>query len=102
MTAGAAKRCPTQPSTIAAQYEALRVAALGEALPPEARSGLMLFLRRGMWGWALSLAVANARQEPIYPPTSSPAAPYEREAVIHVFAAMAMSTNAGEHHEGVP
>lgn len=61
MTAGAAKRCPTQPSTIAAQYEALRVAALGEALPPEARSGLMLFLRRGMWGWALSLAVVAFR-----------------------------------------
>ena len=45
---------------IAAQYEVLRMAALGEALPPKARSGLMLFLRRGMWGWAQALTAAQA------------------------------------------
>ena len=43
-------------SDIAAQYEVLRGAALGHVLPPEARSGLALFLRRGMWGWARALA----------------------------------------------
>jgi transposase len=42
--------CSILSSAIAAQYEVLRMAALGEALPPMARSGLMLFLRRGMWG----------------------------------------------------
>ena len=45
--------------SIAAQYEVLRMAGLGEALPPTARSGLMLFLRRGMWGWAQALAAAS-------------------------------------------
>ena len=33
---------------VVAQYEALRGAVLGDALPPEARTGLLLFLRRGM------------------------------------------------------
>lgn len=37
-------------SGIVAQYEVLRSAALGHVLPPEARSGLLLFLRCGMWG----------------------------------------------------
>jgi len=31
------------------------MAALGEALPATARSGLMLFLRRGMWSWVQTL-----------------------------------------------
>ena len=46
-------------SAIADQYELLRGAALGQALPLRARSGLMLFLRRGMWGWAQTLAAAT-------------------------------------------
>jgi hypothetical protein len=54
-----AEKPPTAASTLIAQYETLRMAMLGEALPPEARSGLMLFLRRGMWGWARSLAVGG-------------------------------------------
>ena len=41
------------------------MAALGEALPPTARSGLMLFLRRGMWGWAQTLAAASPVQQPV-------------------------------------
>jgi hypothetical protein len=64
---------------IAAQYEVLRMAALGEALPPMARSGLMLFLRRGTWGWAQTLAAAGHAQ-------------HERTAVVYVLATMAMST----------
>ena len=39
------------------------MAALGQALPPEARCGLMLFLRRGMWGWARVMATAG--REPV-------------------------------------
>ena len=42
--------CPIP--AIGAQYEVLRIAVLGAALPPNARGGLMLFLHRGMWGWA--------------------------------------------------
>ncbi len=90
MTLGATKPCSTRPSTVAAQYEILRNAVFGEPLPPEARSGLMFFLRRGMWGWARTLAAASNRQEPIFTPSSSPAEPRERRTVIHIFAAIAM------------
>jgi hypothetical protein len=58
-----ASSCSPQPTSIAAQYETLRMAALGEILPPEARSGLMLFLCRGMWGWARTLATQTVREE---------------------------------------
>lgn len=73
------------------QYETLRMAALGEALPPQARSGLMLFLRRGMWAWARTLAAVSVPQEPTRPSSLSPKAPCEREAVIHLLAQMAMN-----------
>lgn len=94
MMSGAAEKCPAHTSAVAAQYETLRMAALGEALPPEARSGLMLFLRRGLWGWARMLAaVPSARQEPTHIPLPDPTAPCERKAVIHVLAAMAINTH---------
>jgi hypothetical protein len=70
------------------------MAALGEALPPTARSGLMLFLRRGMWGWAQAQALAAARpvQQPAY--ASSFTSPANKcAAVVHVLATMAMSTH---------
>ena len=51
-----AKNNPAEPGIVVSQYETLRKAALGDALPPDARAGLMLFLRRGMWGWACALA----------------------------------------------
>jgi hypothetical protein len=68
------------------------MAALGEVLPPTARSGLMLFLRRGMWGWAQTLAAASLAQNPGHAPSFTRAAHDERTAVIHVLATMAMST----------
>lgn len=55
MTAGAAR--VALPDWCVARYEALRAGALGEPLPAEARSGLTLFLRRGMWAWAQASAV---------------------------------------------
>jgi hypothetical protein len=51
-----AKNNSPEPSNVMTQYETLRSAALGDALPPEARAGLMLFLRRGLWGWARVMA----------------------------------------------
>jgi hypothetical protein len=91
MTTGAAEDS-ARPSSVAAQYEILRMAALGEALPPEARSGLMLFLRRGMWGWARTLAAPSVCENPTHaPPLSSPA-PCKRETVMYILAAMAMNT----------
>jgi hypothetical protein len=81
-------------SGVVAQYETLRGAALGQALPPEARSGLTLFLRRGMWGWARAAAAMSMPQQPIgLPSWSFTASDKHRAAVIHVFAAMAMNAD---------
>jgi hypothetical protein len=68
------------------------MAALGEALPPAARSGLMLFLRRGMWGWAQTLVAASPVQQPVHASSLTPQARNERTAVVHLLATMAMST----------
>ena len=84
----------TAASTLIAQYETLRMAMLGEALPLEARSGLMLFLRRGMWGWARSLAVGGGvREDPLPVRRSDPIEPGERSSIVYVFAAMAVKVN---------
>ena len=81
-------------SAIADQYEVLRGAALGEALPLKARSGLMLFLRRGMWGWAKALSVAAySPQEQIDPSSAAWPAQGGHSAIVHVLAAIAMSTH---------
>jgi hypothetical protein len=60
---------------------------------PTARSGLMLFLRRGMWGWAQTLAAGSPAPEPIYASSLTRPARNERTAVVHVLATMAMSTH---------
>jgi hypothetical protein len=91
MISGAAKDF-ARPSTVAAQYEILRMAALGEALPPEARSGLMLFLRRGMWGWARTLSAPSVCGNPSHAPPPNSTTPCERETVISLLAAMATNT----------
>jgi hypothetical protein len=69
------------------------MAALGEALPATARSGLMLFLRRGMWSWVQTLVVPSPVQQPFHPSSLNPPACNERTAVVHVLATMAMSTH---------
>jgi hypothetical protein len=79
---------------LVAQYEALRAAALGEALPPEARTGLLLLLRRGMCGWARALATTGAPQRPS-PRTPNWTIPEEHRAVVHILAAMVVNAN---HH----
>jgi hypothetical protein len=78
-------------ASVIAKYESLRGAALGAALPPEARSGLALFLRRGMWSWTRALATANVSRHAIWPASSDSTGPHERKAVIQLFAAMAMN-----------
>jgi hypothetical protein len=83
------------PSDVVTQYETLRCAALGEALPVEARSGLTLFLRRGLWEWARAMATTSAWPQPTRVPSSTWAAPEECRAAIHIFAAMAIHTNNG-------
>ena len=74
------------------QYETLRRAALGNALPPEARAGLMLFLQRDMGGWARALTAMRTFEQPAGSRPSNWKAPEEHRIVIHLFAAMAIRT----------
>jgi hypothetical protein len=67
------------------------MAALGEPLPPESRNGLSLFLRKGMWAWAQTLAVDNNHKHPICLSSSTSIASHQHKAVIQIFAAMALT-----------
>lgn len=78
-------------ASLIANYESLRGAALGAALPPESRGGLALFLRRGMWSWTRALATANVSRQAIPSASSDSTTPHERKAVIQLFAAMAVN-----------
>ena len=82
-----------EPSKVVAQYETLRRAALGDALPLEARAGLMLFLGRGMWGWARAMATMSAFEQPTGSRPSNWKTPEEFRTVIYIFAAMAIQTS---------
>ncbi len=94
MNRAANAACSILSPAIATQYEALRAAALGEALPLMARSGLALFLRRGLWGWARALtAAANAPREPISRPAAAWPMHGGRNAVVHVLATIATNIN---------
>ncbi len=79
---------------VVAQYERLRQAALGDALPPEARTGLLLFLRRGMWGWARALTTRTALEPSPGLLLSPRKAPENEQTVIHILAAMTMKSIA--------
>jgi hypothetical protein len=78
-----------------ARYEALRAAVLGNALSPEARSGLTLFLRRGMWGWAQAMTVVQSvSQRRVLPPSAAWSSTHDGKcAVVHLLAAIAMGSN---------
>jgi len=83
---------PAAPATtVIARYERLRSVMLGEALPPDARSGLVVFLHRGMWGWAHALSVEPTRPEPASPQSSPPA--NDRRAIVCLLAGIAMAIN---------
>ncbi len=84
-----AEKHSTVASAAVARYETLRMAMLGEPLPAEARSGLMHFLRRGMWGWARTLSIGSVPQE-LPAQRANPAEPCVSNAMVYVFAAMAM------------
>jgi hypothetical protein len=83
----------TIPSNATEQYEILRAAALGAVLPPEARSGLTILLRRGMWAW--TRAIEPCRRQPIAVPLRAglPIADEtsERHTIIHLLAAIVMA-----------
>lgn len=77
------------------RYDILRAAALGTALPPEARSGLTILLHRGMWAWVRAIARAPGQRPsasaplvvdlPIADKTS------EQRTIICLLAAMVMA-----------
>ncbi len=84
---------------LVARYEALRATAFGDILRPEARAGLLLFLRCGMCGWARTLATLPAPQRPVGSKPSSLPIPEEHRTVVHVFAAMVIN---GNHYGATP
>lgn len=84
---------------VVTQYETLRRAVFGDTLPPEARAGLLLFLRRGMCGWARAMATMSAPQRPTGCRPPNWKMPEEHRAVVHIFAAMAINPN---HYGATP
>ena len=83
------------------RYEILRAAALGEELPVEARSGLALLLRRGMWAWARAAATPSRTRLPMRSLSSRSIADDEQRAVIRLFAAMATRCTKPRAHERI-
>ena len=84
-------------SAVVPLYETLRRAALGEALPPEARAGLLLFLRRGMWGWARAVVTISVVPPPVGARPALGQTSEEDHTLIHLFAALALKANHKEH-----
>lgn len=77
------------------RYEILRTAALGTALPPEARSGLTILLHRGMWAWVRAIVrAADQLPSAAVPPVGGlPTADEtsEQRTIICLLAAMVMA-----------
>jgi hypothetical protein len=71
------------------RYETLRAAALGERLPLEARSGLVVLLRRGMWAWARTVSAPRTAPQPTQSPLPRSTANDEQRTVVCLFAALA-------------
>jgi hypothetical protein len=84
---------------VAQDYETLRTAALGEGLAFDARNGLALFLRRGMWGWAQATHDHGERLEPAKPVHSGAVVEDHHKQIVQLFAAIATSFAAGRNHE---
>lgn len=86
-------------SGLAERYERLRSAALSGVLPLEARSGLALFLRRGMWGWAQLAVDPSTPSRPSCSSSLQPIVHDERHTIIQLLAAMAMSSTKWRTHD---
>lgn len=82
--------CSTPTSILTSQYETLRRAALGEALLPQARSGLAVFLYRGMWGWATTLSAPAFSKLSLPEAQPTPSDYSSHIAVIQLLATLAM------------
>jgi hypothetical protein len=93
MTPTASESCSIDPTELRVRYETLRMAALGGPLAPEARAGLALFLRRGMWGWARTVLTSAPEGPTDKPSPAASRALDAREAVVRLLAQMAMNTH---------
>lgn len=90
---GACPKLAAHAPTVVEQYELLRAAMLGAALPPASRTGLLVLLQRGMWAWARTIVLDPAGQRPIPDSSVRPShlgGPCERRRAVHLLAAMAM------------
>lgn len=90
---GAQLQCAIQ-CRVTERYESLRAAALGTALPPEARSGLTILLHRGMWAWVRAIKqVPCQNPSAAVPAVGLPIADEtcERRTVIQLLTAMVMA-----------
>jgi hypothetical protein len=77
------------------RYEKLRKAALGEAVPVEDRSGLVLFLRHGMMCWIKTISEAEFFQKQQVTPcirSTGFVTSTHNNTVIRIFAAMTLHT----------
>jgi hypothetical protein len=79
----------SEPEQAASRYEALRMSAFGEPVLVEYRRGLVLFLRRGMLSWLRSLTIDTVPQMRPHALPTAIRAPYQKSAVIRIFAALA-------------
>jgi hypothetical protein len=83
------------------QYETLRAAILGESLPAEARSGLALLLRRGMWSWARAAGAPNATRQLTRSSLPRSTSDDEQRVVVRLIAAIVMRSNDRRTHERI-
>lgn len=83
---------------VAQDYETLRTAAHGDALAIEARKGLALFLRRGMWGWARAINDSSDGPRPTQRRSDGTVVDDSNKAVVQLLADMAMSSAVRRIH----
>lgn len=89
------KKILTDKVCLSRRYEKLRKAALGEAVPVEDRSGLVLFLRHGMICWIKGISEAEFSQKQQAIPCSRSTGFVtltQNNTVIKIFAAMTLHT----------
>ena len=79
-------------------YETLRSAALGESLPFDARKGLALFLRRGMWEWVRARLPSDGVAVLAQSVSSRTFADDANRVVVQLVADMAMSSMKRRPH----
>lgn len=87
---------------VAQDYETLRTAAQGDALAFEARNGLALFLRRGMWGWARAISDSSDGPRPTQPARTGNFVDDNEKTVVQLLADMAMSSAVRRIHARRP